>query len=64
MNNAIVTLISTVYIVAILGWLINLVESIKFMISGAEWGVFEILQAVGIFAVPLGSVMGWVSLFV
>lgn len=47
------------YAVIIGGWIANIVKLINHAGPVAEWGAFEIARVVGIVAVPLGAVLGY-----
>jgi hypothetical protein len=52
-----------IWIVAIIGWVINLVNVVKLAIDNVEFTTLFIVQVVGIFFGPLGSILGWFSIF-
>lgn len=51
------------WIAAVIGWLVNLVEGIKALISLPDITTLGMVHVVGIFLAPLGSIMGWLHLF-
>lgn len=51
--------ISAIALAGFVGWVINIVT----LLQATHFEVFEVVQLVGIIAAPLGSVMGWISLF-
>ena len=53
-------------IALILGWVINLYTLISSSVGEpiSEITVFGIMQIIGVFAFPIGSVLGYISLFV
>lgn len=64
MTNAVSFAILMAWILAIVGWIVNLVQGIRVLMDGFDGaGAYEILQFVGIFLAPLGSFMGLVHLF-
>lgn len=63
MNEKGLTVYLALWIIMIIGWLVNLVDVILFAVSGGEWTTMTILQVVGIFAAPLGSVLGYIAIF-
>lgn len=52
-------IISAIALAGFVGWVINIVT----LLQATHFEVFEVVQLVGIIAAPLGSVMGWISLF-
>lgn len=51
------------YILAIVGWIINLVSVVVTASASASVSTLFIVKVVGIFLFPLGSVLGIVGLF-
>lgn len=44
------------------GWITNIVN-VVYSPAVSEWTGFHIASAIGIFAAPLGVILGWVSWF-
>ena len=51
------------YILAIVGWIINLVSVVVTASASASVSTLFIVKVIGIFLFPLGSVLGIVGLF-
>jgi len=47
------------WIAGIIGWVMNIIDIIHS--SGGPFTVLLVLRIVGIFAFPLGAILGWVS---
>ena len=58
--------IAITVIAMILGWIINLYTLVSSSVGEpiSEITVFGIIQIIGVFAFPIGSVLGYISLFV
>ena len=63
MDKAFAVGMIAVWVAAIIGWLVNLVEGIKALLSLPDITTLGIVHVVGIFLAPLGSIMGWLHLF-
>lgn len=63
MDKAFAVGMIAVWAAAIIGWLINLVEGIKALLSLPDITTLGVVHVVGIFLAPLGSIMGWLHLF-
>ena len=48
-------MILIVYLVAVIGWVINVVS----LVSANSMGGLEVARAIGILVAPLGAVLGW-----
>ena len=60
MNGTFITIIA-VWIIALTGWIANIVQVVP-MINDTITGML-ILKIVGIFAGPLGSILGYIGMF-
>lgn len=63
MDKAFAVGMIAVWAAAIIGWLINLVEGIKALLTLPDISTLGVVHVVGIFLAPLGSIMGWLHLF-
>ena len=52
-------IVLVIWILAVVGWVMNIVKLIGFTGTIAAFGVIEILRVVGIFVAPLGAVLGY-----
>lgn len=52
-------IVTVLAIAAVFGYIVNIVELTAY---SPVFGIEEALQVLGIFALPLGAVMGWVAL--
>lgn len=59
MNSAI-----TFWLILLVGWIINLVTMTVDIISTETISAFNLLQVVGVFTGPFGSIIGYISIFV
>ena len=46
------------WIAGVIGWCLNILKLIEALQGVAPSGVLEIIRAIGVFAAPLGSVLG------
>lgn len=53
----------SLWVAGIVGWIANIVQVINMMIADSPVGALFIGKIVGIFAAPLGSVLGLYGLF-
>ena len=63
MDKAFAVGMIAVWTASIIGWLINLVQGIKALLSLPDITTLGVVHVVGIFLAPLGSIMGWLHLF-
>ena len=63
MDKAFAVGMITVWVAAIIGWLVNLVAGIKALLTLPDITTLGVVHVVGIFLAPLGSIMGWLHLF-
>jgi len=52
-------IILAVWILSIIGWVMNIVKLLSFGGAVAAMGILEVLRVVGIFVAPLGAVLGY-----
>lgn len=48
-----------VVIAAVVGWVMNIYKIFTVGVPLAEFGVMEIMRIIGVFAAPLGAVLGY-----
>ena len=55
---------TALWLILVVGWLINIIIFVKSFTTLGEVTGFQIIQVIGIFTGPVGSVLGYLSLFI
>lgn len=50
-------------IAMVIGWIANVIQIVNLALSHSPVDAFFVLKAIGIFAFPIGGVLGWVGMF-
>ncbi len=58
MNKIYVAFVA-IWIIAIIGWIMNIVKIVDSGFVVAQWGGMQVLRVVGVFIAPIGAVIGW-----
>lgn len=48
-----------VWLVGVIGWVLNIVKLVTTDLKIVEFGMMEILRIIGVFLAPLGAVLGF-----
>lgn len=57
--NKILSLYGVIVILAIGGWIANVVKIVTTGFAISQWGGLEVARCIGVFVAPLGSILGF-----